>query len=173
IANAMVKRLQMLKRTKYEDYSVQHFYDVMSDQHGLKASYEWTLRMLQQAGLVERCPRRGTYRRRRERQPMVGMRIHTDGSTHPWLGPDLPVWDLVIMLDDADGRLLAARFVPQESVMSTFTLLEEVLCKYGRFGELYHDRGSMYCHTSDASVGPDPEQRGQVSRALNALGIRQ
>jgi Winged helix-turn helix len=170
---SMTKRLQKLKRTKYVDYSVKHFYDVMRDTQGLTASYEWTLRMLQKAALVERSPRRGTYRRRRERQPMVGMRVHTDGSTHAWLGAERAECDLVIMLDDADGRLLAARFVPQESVMSTFALLEEVLCKHGRFGELYHDRGSMYCRTGDASVGPDPEQAGQVSRALEALGIRQ
>lgn len=173
IPEGTAQRMCELKRGKYADFSTQHFYDVAVEKHGLKASYGWTLRALQRAGVVEKTPRRGKYRRRRPRQPMVGMRVHTDGSTHPWLGPDRPVWDLVIMLDDADGRLLAARFVPEESVMSTLHLFDEVLGRYGRFGELYHDRGSMYCRTSKAQAGPDVEQSGQIPRALKSLGIRQ
>lgn len=167
------ERMCDLKRGKYAEFSVKHFYDVAVTEHQLEASYAWLRLTLLEAGLAEKAPRRGTYRRRRPRQPMVGMRVHTDGSTHAWLGEGLPIWDLVIMLDDADGRLLAARFVPEESVQSTFQLLEEVLTQHGRFGELYHDRGSMYCRTSDAKAGPDAEQAGQVSRALQALGIGQ
>lgn len=109
----------MPSREKYSEFSVRHFYDVAVEKHGLEASYGWTLRMLQRAGVVEKTPHRGTYRRHRPRQPMVGMRLHTDGSTHPWLGAGHPTRDLVIMLDDADGRLLAAHFVPEESVLST------------------------------------------------------
>jgi len=166
-------RMCQLKREKYEDFSVRHFYDWAVEKHGLRASYGWLLLTLQQGGVVEKTPRRGTYRRRRPRQPMRGMRVHTDGSTHDWLGKDQPRWDLVIMLDDADGRLLAARFVAEESVLSTLQLIEEVVERHGRFGELYHDRGSMYCRTSNASQGPDVEQSGQIPRVLKTLGIRQ
>src|SRR5215468_6305604 len=31
ISHAVVERLKKLKRTKYEDYSIKHFYDVMRD----------------------------------------------------------------------------------------------------------------------------------------------
>lgn len=173
IAEGTAERMCELKRDKYAEFSTKHFYDIAVDKHELKASYGWLLRALQHGGVVEKTPRRGKYRRRRPRQPLVGMRMHTDGSTHPWLGPDRPVWDLVIMLDDADGRLLAARFVPEESVMSTLQLIEEVLERHGRFGELYHDRGSMYCRTSSAQAGPDAEQSGQIPRVLKTLGIGQ
>lgn len=165
--------LCQLKRGKYKDFSVSHFYDIATDKHGLKASYSWLLRMLQNRGVVEKAKRKGTYRRRRPRQPMRGMRLHTDGSTHHWFGRDRPMCDLVIMLDDADGKLLAARFVKQEGTLSTLQLLEDVLTKHGRFGELYHDRGSAYVTTKDKAVGPDRELRGQVSRVLKALGIKQ
>lgn len=173
ISEAMARRMCELKAGPYEDFSVKHFYDVAAEQYGLEASYDWLRQVLISAGVVQKATRRGTYRRRRERQPMVGMRVHTDGSTHAWLGEDKPRWDLVIMLDDADGRLLAARFVPQEGVLSTLMLLWDVLTKYGRFAELYHDRGSMYCQTSDATVGPDVEQSGQIPRVLRALSIGQ
>jgi hypothetical protein len=38
--------------------------------------------MLQEAGLMQKEPSLGKYRRQRERRPMVGMVVHLDGSTH-------------------------------------------------------------------------------------------
>src|SRR5262245_46627610 len=35
IADSMLEQVKKLKRTKYEDYSVKHFYDVMQEKHGL------------------------------------------------------------------------------------------------------------------------------------------
>jgi hypothetical protein len=80
--------------------------------------------------------------------------------------------DLVVALDDADGRMLYARFFPQEGTASTFAALESVVRNYGRFCELYTDRGSHFCQSGPAGEVAD-EQRGQVSQALRALGIRQ
>ncbi len=80
--------------------------------------------------------------------------------------------DLVVALDDAGDRILYARFFVQEGTASTFAALESVVPRYGRFFELYTDRGSHFCTTQDAAVGPDAEQNGQVSQALRALGIR-
>ena len=122
--------------------------------------------------MVEKEPARGKYRRQRERRPMVGMLVHMDASTHEWIA-DLPMQDLVIALDAADGRILYGRFFPQEGVASTFAALDAVLRRYGRFLELYTDRGSHFCRTEQAGQGPAEEQHGQVTRALHALGIRQ
>src|SRR5215469_12246449 len=128
--------------------------------------------MLQEAGIVEREPARGKYRRRRERRPMVGMLVHLDASTHEWIA-GLPMQDLVVALDDADSRMLYARFFAQEGTASTFAALESVVRRHGRFCELYSDRGSHFCTTTDAAAGPGAEQNGQVSQALRALGIGQ
>jgi hypothetical protein len=84
----------------------------------------------------------------------------------------LPRQDLVVALDDADGRILYARFFPQEGTASTFAALESVVRNYGRFGELYTDRGSHFCHSGPAGEVAE-EQNGQVSQALRALGIHQ
>jgi hypothetical protein len=80
--------------------------------------------------------------------------------------------DLVVALDDADGRILYARFFPEEGTASSFAALESVLRNHGRFPELYTDRGSHFCHTERPGEVAD-EQHGQVSRAMRALGIRQ
>jgi hypothetical protein len=99
------------------------------------------------------------------------MLVHLDASTHEWVA-GLPLQDLVVALDDADGRILYARFFPQEGTASTFAALESVLRNYGRFAELYTDRGSHFCHSERSGEVVDG-QHGQVSQALRALGIRQ
>ena len=98
--------------------------------------------------------------------------MHLDGSTHTWIS-DLPQWDMIVLMDDADGKILYAEFVQQEGTLSTLMALEHVLVRHGRFCELYHDCGSHFGRTSRAGQGPDEEQNGEVSRVLKTLGIRQ
>jgi hypothetical protein len=47
-----------------------------------------------------------------------------------------------------------------------------VLLRWGRFCELYTDRGSHFCRTAKAGEGPEEVQQGQVARVLRSLGIR-
>lgn len=166
-----IELLCRLKRDVYADFSLRHFYEQVSEKHGVKVSYNWLRLMLQEAGVVAKEPARGKYRRQRERRPLVGMLVHLDASTHEWIA-GLPRQDLVVALDDADGRILYACFFPQEGTASTFAALESVLRNYGRFCELYTDRGSHFCQSEPAGAVAD-EQHGQVSRALRTLGIRQ
>jgi transposase len=165
-----IQEVCRLKRDVYGDFSMKHFHEVVTEKHKLKLSYTLLRTLLQDAGLVEKAPGRGKYRRKRERRPMVGMLVHLDGSTHEWLA-GLPMQDLIVALDDADGRILFARFVEQEGNASTFQALHAVLRRFGRFCELYTDRGSHFCTT--AKAGGAAVTDGQVPRALKTLGIRQ
>src|SRR5262249_62039292 len=108
-----IELLCRLKRDVYPDFSLRHFYEQVTEKHGVKVSYNWLRLMLQEAGVVQKEPARGKYRRQRERRPMVGMLVHLDASTHEWIA-GLPMQDLVIALDDADGRILYGRFFAQE-----------------------------------------------------------
>lgn len=172
IAVKTIEELCRLKKEVYPDFSIRHFYEYATGVHGLKLSYTWARIVLEEAGIVEKAPARGKHRRKRERRPMTGMLLHMDGSTHEWI-QGLPRRDLIVMMDDADGKILYARFFPEEGTLSTLAALEHVLTRYGRFCELYHDCGSHYGRTSHAGQGPDEEQNGQVTRALKVLGIRQ
>jgi transposase len=172
IKAATIEMLIRLKRDIYPDFSLRHFYEQVTEKYSVRVSYNWLRLMLQDAGVVAREPGRGQYRRRRERRPMVGMLVHLDASTHEWIA-GLPMQDLVIALDDADGRILYGRFFPEEGSASTFAALEGVIGRYGRFCELYTDRASHFCRTEEAQAGPAQEQNGQVAQALRALGIRQ
>src|SRR6266446_1358356 len=99
-----LERPYRLRRERYPDFSIQHFWEQATEKHGLRLSYTWTRLVLQAAGLAEKAPARGKYRRKRERRPMVGMLVHFDGSTHAWLR-EQPQQDLILALDDADGRI--------------------------------------------------------------------
>ncbi|MCB9554785.1 MAG: ISNCY family transposase [Deltaproteobacteria bacterium] len=165
LSEGTAQQIAWLYGSRYSDFSIRHFHDKLCEAHGIKVSYSKVRQILQQARLVLRQTRRGQYRRRRPRQPMVGMRIHMDGSTHAWFGDDKPIVDLVIALDDADGRLLSARFVPQEGTLSTLGALSDVLRRYGRFAELYLDRGSHHYPYEGVTDH-------QVTRVLKALSIR-
>jgi hypothetical protein len=169
---ATIEQLCQLRRERYADFSVQHFWEKATEVHGLAISYTWAKLALQAAGLAEKSPARGKYRRRRERRPLRGMMLHLDGSTHGWLAGE-PIQDLIVLQDDADSRIHYARFVPQEGTLSTFAALKHVLERAGRFCELYTDRGSHFCRTPVAGQAATTAHAGQVSRALKALGIRQ
>jgi hypothetical protein len=168
IPGKTVAELCRLRREKYMEFSVQHFWEKVTEKHGLKVSYSHALSVLQAANLAEKLPKRGTYRRKRERRPMRGMMLHIDASTHRWFGRQ--VCDLVVVMDDADGRVLYAMFVEQEGVASTLAALACVLKQHGRFTELYHDRGTHYGRREGIDAA---EPSGQVQRVLRALGIRQ
>lgn len=167
-----IRELCRLKQEVYPDFSMRHFHEFATEEHGVRISYSWTRFVLQEAGIEEKAPARGKHRRKRERRPMVGMLLHIDGSTHEWIA-GLPKRDLVLVMDDSDGRALYGKFFEEEGTMSTFASLRHVVTRYGRFCELYHDRGSHFGRTSKAEDGPDEEQNGHVSVALRALGIRQ
>jgi hypothetical protein len=172
IAVETIAKLCALKRETYPDFSVQHFWEKATEAHGITISYTWARLVLQAAGVVEKSAGRGQYRRRRERRPMRGMLVHLDGSSHQWI-VGVPMWDLIVALDDADGRMLYARFVPQEGTLSTLAALKHVLQQHGRFCALYTDRGSHFCHTPKAGGPSTTAHTGQVSRALKVLGIDQ
>ena len=172
IALATIEQVCTLKRQRYPDFAVQHFWEQLGPVHGLEISYTWTKLALQAAGLVAKSPGRGQYRRRRERRPLCGMMVHLDASRPGWL-PQLPMQDLVVAMDDADGRILYARFVPEENTASTLAALKHLLRRYGRFAELYTDRASHFCYTPKARAAPPTNHGGAVSRALKVLGIRQ
>jgi hypothetical protein len=123
-----IEELCRLKREVYPDFSVRHFYEYAVKRHRLSLSYNWARIVLEEAGIVEKAPARGKHRRKRERRPMTGMLIHIDGSTHTWIA-GLPQWDLILVLDDADGRVLYGQFVPQEGTMSTLAALEHVVVR--------------------------------------------
>jgi transposase len=165
----VVEQVFALYREKYFDFSVRHFQEKLSEEHGLQLSYSWVKLALQGAGLVAKARQRGVHRRR-ERRPMIGMMLHIDGSAHRWLGGE--EWhELIVVLDDASSEIYYAQLVEQESTETVLAALREVIEQRGIFCALYSDRASHFWLTPKAGEPVDRQRLTQVGRALRDLGI--
>jgi hypothetical protein len=124
---------------------------------------------LQRKGLVNKAPKKGVHRRKRPRQPMTGMMIHQDASTHQWI--EGTYWDLVVTMDDATSEIYSAFFVEQEGTWSSLLGVKEVIENKGLFSSFYSDRGSHYWTTDKAGGKVNKGLLTQFGRAMKQLGI--
>ena len=166
------QKIQTLYREKYSDFSSLHFYEKLTTEHRIQVCcYESVIRILRDAALIEKGIRHSSHRKRRERRPMAGMLIHMDGSTHAWLGPDHPNFDLIAVMDDATSEVYSAWFVSQEGTKTCMQGLRETIAKKGVFCSLYVDRAMHFVITTSAGSKPDRTRKSQIERALDRLGI--
>ena len=171
IAVARVEEVLRLYRETYFDLNIRHFHEKLKAQHQIELSYSFVQKALQGAGLVARGKKRGKHRRRRERRPMPGMLLHIDGSKHQWFG-DQRWHDLIVILDDATGKIYYAQLVEEESTRTVMAGLREVIESEGLFCALYSDRGSHFFVTPKAGEKVDKHRFTQVGRALKELGVQ-
>lgn len=164
-----VAQIINLFETHYRDFNVSHFYDKYRFEHNGTRGYTWIKYCLQDSGLVKKAKKRGEHRRKRPRQPMKGMMLHQDGSTHQWI--EGIYWDLIVTLDDADNEIYSAFFVEQEGTASSFQGVRDVIVEHGLFCSLYTDRGSHYWLTNEVGGKVDKQQLTHFGRAMQQLGI--
>ena len=125
---------------------------------------------LQAAGLVKRKAKRGVHRKRRERRPLPGMKLHIDGSEHQWFQDER--WhDLIVILDDATSEIYYAQLAPEETTATVMAGLRAVIERKGLFCSLYSDRGAHFWLTPKSGGKVDYERPTQVGRAMKELGV--
>ena len=164
-----VFRLTELYRKDYVGYSSSHFYDKYKQRHKGSRSYNWVRLTLQKKGIINKSKKKGSHKRKRPRQPMSGMMIHQDASTHQWI--EGGYWDLVVTMDDATNEIYSAFFVEQEGTWSSFYGVKEVIEKKGLFCSFYTDRGKHYWITDKAGGKVNKIVLTQFGRAMKQLGI--
>ena len=101
-----------------------------------------------------------------------------DGSPHRWFGPEQPACCLMAAIDDATGKVLALRFVPQECAWAYLKLLEQVILRWGVPGSVYQDRHTIHKRADDfwsleeeLAGRQDPTQVGAALEALQITPI--
>lgn len=164
-----VEEVVALYRDRYPQRNIRHFYEAYRECHGGERSYGWVKERLQEAGVVPRGRRRGPHRELRERKEREGMMIHQDGSKHEWVSGQ--IWDLIVTMDDATGRIYSAFFVAQEGTWSSMRGVRDVLERKGIFASFYSDRASHYWNTPSAGGKVDKENPTQFGRAMIELGV--
>ena len=154
----------------FQGWNAKHFHTWYTRDHGGQRSYTWVKNQLQQTGAIVRSQARGKHRKKRDREPLPGMMVHQDASSHEWI--DSVRWDMVVTMDDATGNHLSMFFCDEEGTASSFHGIGQTIASHGLFSVFYTDRGSHYLTTPEAGGKVDKHNLTQVGRALKQLGIK-
>jgi len=171
------ERILSLAEGKYRDFNDCHLQELLLEREQIQISRESLRRLLRANGCKAKRRRRSPkHRHRRERRAARGELIQWDGSKHHWLGQEKPQMVLMAAVDDADTSLVAARFLPTESGLGYFRLLEQILETEGIPVAIYQDRHGSLCR-NDGHWSLEEELAGkqrptQLGRILEDLGIR-
>ncbi len=169
-----------LAQTTYQGCNQQHLRDgARKNGRGSHSHASLVHRILQAAGLLAEPKRRKPqHRRRRKRYAQEGMLVQIDGSLHAWLGERGPWLSLIAAIDDATGKIVAAVFREQEDGQGYFLLVLQMVEQDGRPLALYHDRHSIFTHTSLATEADSVQEQlagkqepTQFGRLLQELEI--
>lgn len=133
---------------------------------GLAVNHETRRRWLKADGLWLGRQTERTHRRRRRRREHFGELVQMDGSDHDWFEGRGERCCLMVMVDDATGRV-HARFGPSENLQLARETLAGWIERFGGVPQaLYVDRLSLY----HATRAPRLDERRQGSGALTAFG---
>jgi len=166
------KVVRLVKR-EYADFGPTLAAEYLGAKHGVVVSKESVRQILMEAGVWKRKRRRvEEVHVWRARRPCCGEMVQWDSSEHDWLEGRGPKLYLLAMLDDATSRALA-RFAEHDTTEENFRLVESYLKQWGRPGEFYTDKDSMFIVNRPVREADDeawPEAWTQIGRALKELG---
>lgn len=154
-----------LYKEHLKDYGPTLAAEVLKEEYDVAIHRETLRRLLHDHHLlIPRCrPRK--HRRRRPRRECFGELVQIDGSFHRWFGPERSECCLMVMVDDATGRMLCF-FAEQETTEAAFRLYRKWAVRYGAPEALYADRKNIYA----ASREPNAFERRAGSGALTDFG---
>jgi len=176
IKEALREKVLKLSRELYWDFNDTHFTEKLRECEGIVLNRETVRKLRREAGVAPKRKRRGPkHRKRRERKAQEGWMVLWDGSPHSWFGPEHPPCCLMAAIDDATGKLLAARFFAFEGSSGYLWLLKEIVKKHGIPMVIYQDRHGAL-HRNDSHWSLEEQLAGrqeptQVGLALEALSI--
>lgn len=136
-------------------------------------SHDTLRRWLLAEGLMPKRRRRGKHRSRRERRSRFGELVQMDGSRHDWFEGRGEWCCLMVMIDDATGRVFA-RFYEKETLLAAFDVFGRYALAHGLAVSLYVDRAGIY--RSDKEPTLEQELAGerpltQFGRAMKTLDV--
>ena len=159
-------------REEYSDYGPTLAAECLAKE-GTEVSVSTLRRWLLAEGLWQQRRKRKTHRRRRPRKEQLGELVQMDGSHHDWFEGRRGTAVLMVLIDDATGRV-TAQFFENESWDSAVTVFWHYLRRHGLPRRLYVDGHSIY--RVDREPTPDEilagiEPKTQFGRAMEELGV--
>lgn len=157
----------------YADYGPTLAAESLAEE-GIEVSVTTLRRWLTQAGLWSRRRLRKQHRRRRERKEFFGELVQMDGSHHDWFEGRRDWAVLMVMIDDATGRIFA-RFFEEETLEAALSMMQPYAAREGLPLALYVDRAGIYRvdrEPTEAEILAGKEPKTQFGRAMEELGVR-
>ncbi len=167
------ERALELCREKYSNYGPTLAAECLGRDNGLAVAVSTLRTWLSSAGLWQRQRRRKLHRRRRPRREHYGESAQLDGSHHDWFAGRRGWAVLMVMIDDATGRVFAC-FFENESWDSAAVTLRRYAQLHGLPGALYVDQHSIYRADRDPTseeIVAGLEPKTQFGRAMHELDI--
>ena len=171
--SSLRERVLARYRESYGDYGPTLAAENLAEE-GIEVSVTTLRRWLTHAGLWQRKRERKQHRRRRERKEFFGELIQMDGSHHDWFEGRRAWAVLMVMIDDATGRIYA-RFFEEETLEAALTMMQRYVARQGLPGAVYVDRASIYRsdrEPTEAEILAEKEPKTQFGRAMEELGVR-
>jgi hypothetical protein len=152
-----------------------HVRDKLKEEYGIVIGRETLRKLFKQLSLPlhkHKSPRRFN---RRERKPMAGMLVQSDGSFHDWFETGTK-WMLIAVIDDATSEVLWGEFFKAETTLHYMKVFTAVIERKGIFLSLYVDRHSCFetgrrDWNNRVTLRRYDYDETQLERALKELGI--
>lgn len=168
-----------LARERYSGVNHSHLAELLAERDNLPLARSTLSDLLRAEGIRSPRPqkRRSKHRSRRERYPREGMLLQVDASHHDWLesrAAGLGRFALLAFIDDATGKIVAARFQETEDARGYFLVMQDLCRRTGVPEALYSDKHSVFWPTNGATLQDQLAGRRsstQFGRALQELGV--
>lgn len=151
----------------YADFGPELAREYLANEHGFARSTETLRGWMIESGLWKPKVRRAKpLHLARPRRACLGELVQIDGSHHDWFEQRGPRCCLTAFIDDATGRVTAARFDGAETTEGYMAVLRSHITEHGVPLALYSDRHSIFTKHDDEDGVPT-----QFERALLQLDI--
>jgi len=170
------RAMEIMKSPDWHDFRPTFASEQLAKRHEIKVSKETVRQWMLAEGIWESKGRKvKEVHQWRQRRSHYGELVQWDTSDHDWLeGRGEPVKHLVRMIDDATSRSWG-RFVARDGTRENMGVLWEYVTKFGRAGDYYTDRDSMFAVAPRPGESKEQQREAdrltQIGRALRELGI--
>lgn len=170
-------QVRALAMGRYTGVNHSHLAELLAEREGITVPRSTLSDILRDVGIRSPRPqkRRSKHRSRRERYPQEGMLLQVDASHHAWLQDHRSRFALLAVIDDATGKVPAARFHETEDAEGYLRVLRDLCRRTGVPQALYTDKHSIFWPTNGESLKEQLAGRRsptQFGRAMAELGIQ-
>lgn len=167
-------QIQRLVTKHYLDFTPTFAAEKLREVHHLEHDPKTIETIMVSSGVWEKKKhrRKEIHRTWRIRRSCFGELLQFDGSYHHWLEDRGDTGELCLLaaIDDATGRLVAARIAEHEGVLPVFAFWQDYLLLLGKPRAIYMDKFSTY-QMNRAVAADNPDLKTQFQRAMETLRI--